>query len=69
LELFVDGDLAARSTAFAATDYDLTVTRPLRIGFGAHDYFRGRLVNIRLYQGALSPTAIRDQFAKEKPLE
>jgi hypothetical protein len=67
LELFVDGELAARSGEFRATDYNLTVARPLQIGLGAHDYFRGRLAEIRLYQGALSPQAIRAQYAEGRP--
>ena len=67
LELFIDGELAAKSAEFRATDYDLTVARPLKIGFGAHDYFRGRLADIRLYQGALSSQAVRAQYTVGRP--
>jgi hypothetical protein len=58
LELFVDGKLVGRSAEFKPQDYDLTIAQPLRIGFGAHDYFRGRLADVRLYRGALSPQEI-----------
>ncbi|MBI3467907.1 MAG: LamG domain-containing protein [Planctomycetes bacterium] len=62
LELYIDGEPVARSAEFRPEDYDLTVTQPLRIGFGAHDYFRGRIADIRLYQGALDPQAIRATY-------
>lgn len=69
LELFIDGEPAARSEEFRPTDYELTVARPLKIGFGAHDYLRGRLAEIRLYQGALSPQTIQAQYAEGRPPE
>jgi hypothetical protein len=66
LELFVDGKLSASSAAFDASDYDLTTSQPLRIGFGANDYFRGKLADARLYRGALTAEAIADQAAASK---
>ena len=60
LQLFVDGQLAAESAPLAAGDYDLTNRQPLRIGFGAQDYFRGSLADVRLYRGALSAEQVRD---------
>ena len=52
--LFVDGRKVAESTAFDPADYDLTSRQPLRIGFGANDYFHGRLSDVRLYGRALN---------------
>jgi hypothetical protein len=59
LRLYVDGRLAAESAAFAPGDYDLTNRQPLQIGFGAQDFFRGDLADVRLYRGVLSPEQIR----------
>lgn len=64
LEVYVDGELAARSGAFPPGEYDLTVDRPLRIGVGEHDHFLGGLSDVRLYRRALSGPeieALRDQ--------
>ncbi|MEX2027631.1 MAG: LamG domain-containing protein, partial [Pirellulaceae bacterium] len=58
LELFVDGKLAASSSPFDPAQYDLSHSQPLRIGFGANDYFRGKLADVRLYRGALMAEAI-----------
>lgn len=54
LRLFVDGRKVAESTAFDPADYDLTSREPLRIGFGANDYFHGRLSDVRMYGRALN---------------
>lgn len=55
LKLYVDGKLAATSSIFEPNDYDISNDVPLTIGFGPHDYFHGRLRDVRLYGGALSP--------------
>ena len=67
LELFVDGKLAGQSTEFSPADFDVTTTAPLLIGMGAHDYFRGRMADVRLYRGALSPEAIQQAVAQSQP--
>jgi hypothetical protein len=54
LRLYVDGALAATSPAFRPEDYDLSNPYPLKIGFGAHDYFNGRMRDLRLYDRALT---------------
>lgn len=59
LRLYVDGEAVAESAAFAPEDYDLTNQQPLRIGFGAADYFNGWMRNLRLYDRALSPEQVR----------
>jgi hypothetical protein len=63
LKLYVDGQLAAESAPLAAGDCDLTNRQPLRIGFGAQDYFHGSLADVRLYRGALSAEQVRDLYA------
>lgn len=55
LSLFLDGTRVASSTSSSsASPLDLTNQAPLRVGFGAHDYFRGSLSDLRLYDRALS---------------
>ena len=54
LRLYVDGKLAATSSAFNPEDYDLFNDQPLKIGFGAHDYFDGKLKDVRIYRRALT---------------
>ncbi len=62
LELYVDGDLVAVSSVFDPADFDLSTDAPLRIGFGPHDYFCGRIRDVRLYGRALSPTALESAW-------
>ena len=60
LALYVDGHLVAESTEFNPAEYDLNTDQPLYIGFGAYDYFHGRLRDVRLYQRALSAVEVRE---------
>lgn len=60
LKLYVDGALEAISATFASTQYDLNNKEPLRIGFGAFDYFRGLMSDVRLYGRALGPCEVRE---------
>ena len=60
LKLYVDGRLAATSSPFNPADYDLSNDRPLRIGFGEHDGFNGRMRDLRLYNRALSDAEVAD---------
>ncbi|MBI2926193.1 MAG: LamG domain-containing protein [Verrucomicrobia bacterium] len=53
LKLFVDGRLVATSVEFDPDDFDLSTAEPLRIGFGASDYFHGSLRDLRIYRRAL----------------
>lgn len=59
LKLYVDGELVAASSEFEPDDYDLTTSRPLRIGSGPHDHFNGRLSDLRLLNGALTADEVR----------
>ncbi|HOC74226.1 MAG TPA: hypothetical protein PKL54_15545, partial [Candidatus Hydrogenedentes bacterium] len=59
LFLYVDGKQAAESAPFDPADYDLGVSDPfgdipLRIGFGASDYFHGWMRNLCISPWALS---------------
>ncbi len=59
LSLHVDGArVASSSLSPGAPPLDLTNHEPLRIGFGAHDFFRGSLSDLRLYDRALSTEEI-----------
>lgn len=59
LSLFVDGRRVAESAEFVPAEYDLSLSSPLKIGFGANDYFRGKMRDIRMYRGGLSDDAVR----------
>jgi hypothetical protein len=59
LQLYVDGAAVAASSSFEPDDYDLTNEKPLKIGFGAHDYFRGSMCEVRLYGRALAESEVR----------
>jgi hypothetical protein len=51
VKLYVDGRLRAQSIGEAPLD--LSNDQPLRIGFGAYDYFRGKIADVRLYNSAV----------------
>ncbi len=71
LKLFVDGKLVAASsesgTRRVAAAFDLTNDRPLTIGSGAHDYFRGSLSDLRLYGRALAAAEVAALAAPRRP--
>ena len=54
LRLYIDGKNIGESAEFSRTDFDLTNSSPIRIGFGAQDYLDGSLSDVRLYRGVLS---------------
>jgi hypothetical protein len=60
LRLYVDGKLVAQSSSFDAAKFDLNTEQPLKIGFGAHQYFKGAMDNLRLYRGALTADEIQE---------
>lgn len=57
LRLYLDG--APVATAPAPARLDVSSGRPLQIGLGSHDYFNGRLRDVRLYGRALTPSELR----------
>ena len=54
LKLYIDETQVATSSTFDPAAYNLSNGRPLRIGFGQHDHFNGRLKNVRIYRRALT---------------
>jgi hypothetical protein len=60
LELYVNGQLVATSSAFDSSDYDVSTFMPLRIGLGEQNNFLGSLDDFRVYQGALSAAQVKD---------
>jgi hypothetical protein len=64
LTLYVDGERVAQSEAFDLAKFDLDCGSEFQIGFGANDYFLGRLADLRLYGRALNPNEIHRLAAK-----
>ncbi len=58
LSPYVDGSRVAVSRPLAGTDLDISNDQPLRIGLGEHDFFNGRLRDVRLYGRALGQAEI-----------
>ena len=58
LRLYVDGRCVARNDGFDPKTLHLDNDQPLRIGFGEHDYFNGKMKDLRVYSGVLSDAAI-----------
>lgn len=65
LRLYVDGKPIGESAAFDPSGFDLTNDQPLRIGFGAGDYFNGWMRNLRIYDRVLSGDEIHKLCADE----
>jgi hypothetical protein len=59
LRLYINGNRVATSAKFTAEDYNLTNDSPLKIGFGAHDYFNGKLQDVRVYRRALEDREVK----------
>ena len=58
LSLYRDGKLAASSGKFDPAAFDISNDKPLTIGFGAHDYFKGSLRDLRIYRGAVAESEV-----------
>jgi len=54
LKLYLDGNLVAKSSSFNAEDFNMSNDTPLKIGFGSHEYFKGKMSDLRIYNRALS---------------
>jgi hypothetical protein len=59
LLLYVDGRKVATSSQLDPALFDLAHDSPLRIGFGQHDYFNGRMKDLRIYDRALDPRELK----------
>jgi len=64
LGLYVDGKMVTQSTEFDTTRFDLDVKTAFKIGFGQHDYFNGKMRDLRIYRHALSKKEISALQAK-----
>ncbi len=53
IQLLVDRVEVAESKNFEPAAYNLTPDMPLKIGFVQHDYFNGRMKDVRIYDRAL----------------
>jgi hypothetical protein len=62
LKLYLDGKLVATSDPFDPEEFDLTNDRPLQIGFGPQDYFKGSIRDFRLFDRALSQEETRELY-------
>ena len=66
LKLYVNGKLVSSSSTFDASHFNLQPNQPLKIGFGQHDYFNGKMKDVRLYQGALDQATVRALAAPQR---
>lgn len=66
LKLYIDGSLVGKSTEFDPELYDLSNQSELLIGFGAQDYYRGRIADVKIYRGELTPEQIREQATQKR---
>ena len=58
LKIYLDGKRVAQSTSFKPWQYNLRTNQSLKIGFGQHDYFNGKMRAVRLYNRALSSVEV-----------
>lgn len=63
LSLYIDGKNVSNSTSFDSTKFNLSTKGPLKIGFGQHDYFNGKMKDLRIYDHPLSKSEI-NQLSK-----
>ena len=54
LKLFIDGEPVGDSREFDPASFNLNNNSPLKIGFGQHDYFNGKMKDLRIYGRAIS---------------
>ena len=59
LRLYVNGKLVVESDEFQSDWYELTTEDPLLIGFGALDYFSGKMSDLRIYNRSLTPKEVK----------
>ena len=64
LEVYVNGVKTAESGACSGTVLDLSNDQPLRIGFGATDYFHGKIREVRVHRRALEPDVMERMAAR-----
>ncbi|MHC4445931.1 MAG: LamG domain-containing protein, partial [Planctomycetota bacterium] len=65
LKLYVDGKLIASSSSLGQADYDVSNDKSMLIGFGAEDYFRGNMRELRIYNRGLSSREVGELGSKK----
>jgi hypothetical protein len=66
LRLYVDGGAMAESSEFEPENYDVDNEAPLRIGFGPHEYFKGRISDLRIYNRSLTRNQILEIYKENR---
>ena len=66
LELYVDGERVAGQDGHGTAESCAIPDAPFRIGFGAHDYFNGRIRDVRVYNRALGDAEILKLCDRER---
>ncbi|MEX2512160.1 MAG: LamG domain-containing protein [Cyclobacteriaceae bacterium] len=59
LHLYIDGIKMAQSESSEGSAFNLNPKVPLRIGFGANTYFKGKMADLRIYQRSLATKEIK----------
>ena len=54
LKIYLNGKLVSESSNLQPEQFKLSPGQPLKIGFGEHDYFNGKMKDVRLYRRALN---------------
>ena len=67
LKIYLNGKAVSESSPFDARKYNLNTSQPLKIGFGQHDYFNGKMRDVRIYQRELKPSEIARLAQSNKP--
>jgi hypothetical protein len=66
LRLYVDGEAMAESSESEPENYDVDNEAPLRIGFGPHEYFKGRISDLRIYNRSLTRNQILEIYKENR---
>ena len=59
LKLYIDGQLKSTSTTFSPKDFNISNADDLKIGFGTHDYFLGKMRDVRIYNRVMDQAAVK----------
>jgi hypothetical protein len=65
LQMYVNGKLSAACAAPKGRVFDLSNIEPLKIGFGAQNYFTGAMADLRLYDRALDVEDVKQLQANK----
>lgn len=66
LKLYIDGKMVTSSMLDHSPELNVNNNRPLMIGFGTQNYFKGSIKDVRIYSGALSESAIEDIYNESR---